>query len=78
MILFQARFPALTGNGLGVGICSLMIYMVHQHMPDYAAIVIFRNLAIAFGMVVVIAGVSSYVAVRRVLRIEPFAIFRGM
>ena len=37
----------------------------------------YSNLAIAFGMVVMIAAVSSYVAIRRVLRIEPFEIFRG-
>ena len=37
----------------------------------------FSNLALSFGMVVVIAAVSSYVAIRRVLRIEPFDIFRG-
>jgi putative ABC transport system permease protein len=28
-------------------------------------------------MVVVIAGISSYVGVRKVLKIEPFDIFRG-
>jgi putative ABC transport system permease protein len=28
-------------------------------------------------MVVVIAGVSSYFGVRKVLRVEPFDIFRG-
>jgi len=27
--------------------------------------------------VIVIAGISSYIGVRRVLRIEPFDIFRG-
>jgi putative ABC transport system permease protein len=37
----------------------------------------FSNLAISFGMVLVIAAVSSYVAIRRVLKIEPFDIFRG-
>jgi putative ABC transport system permease protein len=31
----------------------------------------------AFGMVLVIAGISSYVAVRKVLKVEPFDIFRG-
>jgi putative ABC transport system permease protein len=39
--------------------------------------VTFGNLAISFGMVVVIAAVSSYFGVRRVLKIEPFEIFRG-
>ena len=35
------------------------------------------NMGMAFAMVILIAGVSSYLGVRRVLRIEPFDIFRG-
>ena len=46
-------------------------------MPDYAAVITFPNLALAFAMMLVIAGISSFVAARRVLRIEPFEIFRG-
>lgn len=77
MILFQATFTALTGLGLGVGLCTLMIFLARLRLPDYAAMITYTNLGIAFVMVVVIAGVSSYVGVRRVLRIEPFDIFRG-
>ena len=77
MILFQATFTALTGFGLGIGLCLLLIIFAKLRLPSYAAMVTFGNLAISFGMVVVIAAVSSYFAVRRVLRIEPFDIFRG-
>lgn len=77
MILFQATFTALTGYGLGVGLCALLIWLAKLRLPIYAAMITFSNLAIAFGLVVVIAGVSSYVGVRRVLKIEPFDIFRG-
>ena len=77
MILFQASFVALTGYGFGVGLCSAIIWLARAHLPDYAAIVTFANLALAFVMVVIIAGISSYVGVRRVLLIEPFDIFRG-
>jgi len=37
----------------------------------------YPNIASALLMVIVIAGISSYVGVRKVLRIEPFEIFRG-
>jgi putative ABC transport system permease protein len=77
MILFQATFTALTGYGLGVGLCVLLVWLAKLRLPSYAAMVTFSNLAVAFGMVVVIAAVSSYVAIRRVLKIEPFDIFRG-
>jgi putative ABC transport system permease protein len=77
MILFQASFTALTGYGLGVGLCALVIYVAKLRMPDYAAVITWWNLGIAFVMVIIIAAVSSYVGVRKVLRVQPFDIFRG-
>jgi putative ABC transport system permease protein len=77
MILFQATFTALTGYGLGIGICAAVVTLAHLRLPDYAAVITFGNLSIAFVMVLVIAGVSSYVGVRKVLKIEPFEIFRA-
>jgi putative ABC transport system permease protein len=77
MILFQAGFTALTGYGLGIGLCALLITLAKVRLPDYAATITWWNLTIAFVMVVIIATVSSYFGVRRVLRIEPFDIFRG-
>jgi putative ABC transport system permease protein len=77
MILFMATFTALTGYGLGVGFVTLMIMIARSRLPNYAATITFWNLGLAFGMVVLIAGISSYVGVRKVLKIEPFDIFRG-
>lgn len=77
MILFQAGFTALTGCGLGIGLCTLLITVAKIKIPDYAAIVTYANLGLAFIMVLIIAAVSSYIGVRRVLKIEPFDIFRG-
>jgi putative ABC transport system permease protein len=77
MILFQATFMALTGYGLGIGLCPGMIWLARLRLPNYAAMITYWNVALAFVLVVVIAAVSSYVGVRQVLRIEPFDIFRG-
>ena len=77
MILFMATFTALTGYGLGVGLVTLMISLARARLPNYAAMITFGNLGLAFAMVVLIAGISSYVGVRKVLKIEPFDIFRG-
>jgi len=77
MILFQATFTALTGYGLGIGLCAGLISLARLRIPDYAAMITYGNLGLAFAMVVVIAALSSYMGVRRVLRIEPFDIFRG-
>ena len=35
------------------------------------------NLSLAFAMEVLIAGISSYLGMRKVIKIEPFDIFRG-
>lgn len=77
MILFMATFTSMIGFGLGIGLVTLMISLARARLPNYAAMITFWNLALAFGMVVVIAGISSWFGVRRVLKIEPFDIFRG-
>ncbi|HEX8959951.1 MAG TPA: ABC transporter permease [Geobacteraceae bacterium] len=77
MILFQATFTSLTGYGLGVGLASLVIALARLRLPSYAARIAYANLVFAFVMVVIIAGISSYIGIRKVLKIEPFDIFRG-
>ena len=77
MIMFMATFTALTGYGLGIGLVTLMISIAHYRLPGYAATITLWNLGLALGMVAVIAGISSYLGVRKVLRVEPFDIFRG-
>jgi len=58
-------------------LCTLLITLAKLRIADYAAMITYLNLAIAFVMVVVIAGTSSYAGICRVLQIEPFEIFRG-
>lgn len=77
MILFQATFTALVGYGLGVGLCTLIITAAKLRVPDYSANITFTTLAFAFVMVLIIAAISSYIGIRKVLKIEPFDIFRG-
>jgi len=78
MILFMATFTALTGYGLGVGLVTLMISITRYRLPNYAAMITFWNLGLAFGMVILIAAISSYIGIRKVLKIEPFDIFQGV
>jgi len=77
MILFQATFSALTGYGLGIGLATLLIFIAQLRLPSYAAMTTYGNFGLAFVMVLIIAAVSSYIGVRKVLRIEPFDIFRA-
>jgi putative ABC transport system permease protein len=77
MILFQAFFTAIIGYGLGVGAASSFIIFAKLRLPDYASQLTFTTMGFALVMVVIIAGVSSYIGVRKVLQIQPFDIFRG-
>ena len=72
-----ALFTGLVGYGLGVGLCALVIESARSAIATYAAVITFGNLALAFCMMLVIAGVSSFIAARRVLSIDPFEFFRG-
>jgi putative ABC transport system permease protein len=77
MIIFQAGFTALIGYGLGIGLCTIVVFLARLRIPDYASIITFLNLGLALFMVLIIAAISGYIGVRKVLRIEPFEIFRG-
>jgi putative ABC transport system permease protein len=77
VILFQAGFTALVGYGLGIGLSTLLIAAAKLRLPEYASRVTYTNLGLAFLLVLIIGGISGYAGVRRVLRIEPFDIFRG-
>jgi putative ABC transport system permease protein len=77
MIFFQAAVAGLLGYGLGIGLCAGVVALAKLRMPDYASVITADNLLLALGMVVVIAGTSGYIAVRKVLRIDPYDIFRG-
>jgi putative ABC transport system permease protein len=76
MILLQTGFTALVGYGLGVGLSASLIALAKIRLPDYAAMMTFANLGLALVMVLIIAAISSYIAVRKVLTIEPFDVFR--
>jgi len=77
MILFQTTLTGLTGYGLGVGLSSALMAIAKARIPDYASLITYYNLGLAFIMVMVISGVSSCIGIRKVIKVEPFDIFRG-
>jgi putative ABC transport system permease protein len=77
MILAQAFVTSLIGYGLGVGAASTFMNIARWRIPGYAAQLTYQTLGLALIMVMIIAAVSSYIGVRKVLQIQPFDIFRG-
>ncbi len=66
MVLFQATFTALTGYGLGIGLCTSLITIAKMRLPDYFATITYFNLTLALVMVLIIDAVSSYFGLGRV------------
>lgn len=77
MLLFQSSVVSFLGYGFGILLSSVMIAIAKLRIPNYTAMVNYTSLAIAFFMVLLIAGFSSYIGIRKVLKIDPFDIFRG-
>lgn len=77
VIVSQAVLVGLIGYGIGVLLASFFIAFGHIRIPNYAAMISFKNMTAAFFMVVFIVAFASFLGIRKVLKIEPFDIFRG-
>ena len=77
MIVFQSLVVGFLGFGFGVLLSSTMIAIAKLRIANYAAMVTYENLFLALIMVLVISVFSSYIGIRKVIRIEPFDVFRG-
>ncbi len=77
MIFFQSLVVGFLGFGLGVLLSSALIAFGKFRIPNYAAVITYQNLLLALGMVLVISVFSAYLGIRKVIRIDPFSVFRG-
>lgn len=77
MILFQAAVVGFLGYGFGVLLSSVMIAFAKLRLPNYASLVTYQTLVFSFFMVILIVVFSSYLGIRKVIKIDPFDIFRG-
>ena len=77
MILFQSMVVGFLGFGLGVLLSSALVAFGKLRIPNYAAVITYQNLFMALVMVLVISVFSAYIGIRKVIRIDPFDVFRG-
>lgn len=77
MILFQAGLVGFLGYGFGVFLSAAMIAFGKLRLPNYASLITLTNLSFSLVMVLIIVAFSSYIGIRKVIKIEPFDIFRG-
>ncbi len=77
MIFYQSLVVSFLGFGFGVMLASALVAFGKLRIPNYAAMITFQNIFMALVMVLVISGVSAYIGIRRILRIDPFIVFRS-
>ena len=77
MILIQALVVGGIGYGLGVGLATLYGIVAQSRMPLLAFYLPWQVVALSGGAVLLIALVSSLLSIRRVLVLEPAAVFQG-
>ena len=77
MIFYQSLVVSFLGFGFGVLLASTLVAFGKLRIPNYAAVITFQNIFMALVMVLVISGVSAYIGIRRILRIDPFIVFRS-
>lgn len=77
MIVLQAVVVGLIGYGIGVLLSSFMIALGHIKIPNYAAMISYKNMLGAFVMVMIITAFASFLGIRKVLNVEAFEVFRG-
>jgi putative ABC transport system permease protein len=77
MILVQALVVAGVGYGFGVGLATLYGVVAQESWPLLAFFLPWQVLLATGGAVLVIALLSSLLSIRRVLVLEPAAVFQG-
>lgn len=77
IIMFQSSVVGFLGYGFGILLSSTIIALAKLRLANYAAVVTLENMAITFLMVLTIVAFSSYLGIRKVIKIDPFDIFRG-
>lgn len=77
IILFQSSIVGFLGYGFGIMLSSVVIALAKLRLANYAALVTLGNMGYTFLLVIAIVAFSSYLGIRRVIKIDPFDIFRG-
>jgi putative ABC transport system permease protein len=77
MILLQALVVGGIGYGIGVGLATLFGIVVQRAMPLLAFFLPWQVLVLTGVAVVLISLASSVLSIRRVLALEPAAVFQG-
>jgi len=77
MILLQAFAAAALGFSLGTGIAAAFFEITRQQLATRGIVLLWQNVGITAGCIFFVVIVASVLSIRRVLVLEPAAVFRG-
>jgi putative ABC transport system permease protein len=77
IVILQSAVVGIQGYGIGVGVASLVLKILLESLPNYAAYTPPQVLIGSFIMTVVICGIAAIAVLIRILRVDPAEVFRG-
>jgi putative ABC transport system permease protein len=77
MILLQALTAAAIGFALGTGMEALFTEIFVRKLATRGIVTLWQNVAITAGCILMVVVLSSWLSIRRVLRLEAAVVFRG-
>jgi putative ABC transport system permease protein len=77
IVLSQSATIALFGFGAGVGLAFLFNRVAGDFVPQFVTYIRWQDVALAFGLVTLMAFAASYLPINRIARVDPASVFRA-
>ena len=77
IVISQSMFIAVVGFGLGVGLAFLFNEVAGDLVPQFITYIRAQDIALVFGITVLMSIVASFMPINRVARVEPATVFRA-
>ncbi len=77
MVLLQAFTVGLIGFGLGTGMAAGFFEIFLRKIPTRGLILMWQTVALTGGCILLVVIIASLLSIRRVVVLEPAAVFRG-
>jgi putative ABC transport system permease protein len=77
IVLSQAIFIAIVGFAAGVGLAFLFNQLAGDLVPQFITYIRTKDIALVFGITVVMSVIASFMPINRVARVEPAGVFRA-
>lgn len=77
IVLSQSIFIAIVGFGGGVGLAFLFNEVAGDLVPQFITYIRTQDIALVFGITLVMSIIASFMPINRVARVEPATVFRA-